>query len=246
MRGEDGKVQEDEMTGIILAGGEGSRMKIPKGLISFDDGMTIIERIIEILRSIFREVIVVTNTPGIYSKFEARPVRNFASPSNKGGISNGVRIVKDLVKGKGPLGGIYSGLMASTSWYNFVCGCDMPFIKPSLIRYLKALPVDYDGALRSRLELKSQRDFNYDVLLPEIDGLAEPLFAIYSKGCIPIMVRNIELGRLKIQDIFPELDVKRVGKREIDHFDPEHLSFFNVNTRHDLARAIVLSAGKFP
>ena len=209
MRGEDGKVQEDKMTGVILAGGEGSRMKIPKGLISFDDGMTIIERIIEILRSVFREVIVVTNTPGIYSKFEAK-------------------VIEDIVKGKGPLGGIYSGLMVSSSWYNFVCGCDMPFIKPSLIRYLKALPMDCD------------------VLLPELDGLAEPLFAIYSKGCIPIMARNIELGRLKIQDVFPELNVKRVGKREIDHFDPEHLSFFNVNTSHDLAKAIVLSADKFP
>lgn len=189
------------MTGIILAGGTGSRMKMPKGLIAFDENSTIMERTVEILRSIFREVIIVTNMPDIYSKFDAK-------------------IIKDLVKGKGPLGGIYSGLLASASWYNFVCGCDMPFVKPALIKYLAALPKDYD------------------ILLPELDSLLEPLFAIYSKRCIPIMARNVKLNRLKIQDIFSELVVKRVGEREIDRFDPEHISFFNVNTRHDLIRAI--------
>jgi len=42
---------------------------------------------------------------------------------------------------------------------------------------------------------------------------------------------------LRIIELFPMVKVRYVEEAEIDSFDPEHLSFFNINTQADLERA---------
>ncbi|MDI6815476.1 MAG: NTP transferase domain-containing protein [Dehalococcoidales bacterium] len=44
-----------------------------------------------------------------------------------------LRIVADTYPGKGPLGGIYTGLATSDSFYNLVVACDMPFLNQALL-----------------------------------------------------------------------------------------------------------------
>jgi molybdopterin-guanine dinucleotide biosynthesis protein A len=97
--------------------------------------------------------------------------------------------------------------------------CDMPFIKPALIRLL----------LRERK--------TYDVVIPEIDGEVEPLFAVYSKNCIPVMFECLQKRSLKIREVIGKLHVRKIGASKIDRLDPQHLSFFNINTEEDLRRA---------
>jgi len=187
-------------SGIILAGGKGSRIKRNKALITLPDGKALIERSIGVLKKIFPEILIVANQTEVYRAF-------------------GVRVVEDLVKGKGPLGGIHTGLTYSTSHLNFVMGCDMPFPQPALIRLL--------------LEECS----GYDVVIPEAAGEVEPLFAVYSKSCLPVITDNLHKGELKVRNVLARLRVRRIGEDEIDRADPERLSFFNVNTDGDLARA---------
>ncbi len=95
----------------------------------------------------------------------------------------------------------------------------MPFIKPALIRLLL------------------QKSGTFDVAIPEVNGEIEPLFALYSKDCIPVMFEHLQRQNLKIRQVVDKLRVKKVGAAEIDRFDPEHLSFFNINTHEDLKRA---------
>src|SRR5450830_2151852 len=73
-------------------------------------------------------------------------------------------IVGDLVVDAGPLGGIYSGLRASDAALNMVVGADMPFVSSSLAQAMGKRAYAQD----------------LDILVPNIDGLLEPLFAIYS------------------------------------------------------------------
>jgi len=135
-------------------------------------------------------------------------------------------VVEDLIKECGPLGGIFTGLCYSVSKYNFVVACDMPFIQPDLIRLL----------------LEKSR--THDVVIPEVDGEMEPLFALYSKGCIPIMWEHLQKQNYKIREVLSKLQVKKIGEEEIDRVDPEHLSFFNINTEEDLRRAESLKLKK--
>lgn len=128
------------------------------------------------------------------------------------------RLVGDIYPGKGALGGIYSGLRAATNAHSLVVACDMPFLNLNLLRYMILLA------------------HGHDVVIPRIGGLPEPLHAIYSKSCLEPIDRLLARGGLKIIDFFPEVQVRYVEEDEVDIFDPQHLSFFNVNAPNDLEK----------
>ena len=54
-----------DITGVILAGGKSSRMGVNKSFLKLGN-QTIIERIVDLMKSIFSEVIIITNTPDEY------------------------------------------------------------------------------------------------------------------------------------------------------------------------------------
>jgi molybdenum cofactor guanylyltransferase len=129
----------------------------------------------------------------------------------------GLKIVQDIHPDRGSLGGIYSGLVASRSFHNLVVACDMPFLNLELLRYM----IDIAGA--------------NDMIVPRVSpDIFEPLHAIYSLNCIPPLEKLIRENKFKILELFPLVKVRYVEIAEIDRFDPQHLSFFNVNTEADL------------
>lgn len=187
-------------TAMILAGGKSSRIGINKGLIKLDGRLTIIDRIIGNLENRFDEILIVTNDRSMYERFQAI-------------------VVEDLVENKGPLGGILSGLSASSNDLNFVVGCDMPFINSGLVDYLVGKPR------------------GYDVVIPEINGKLESLFARYSRRILPVISSQLQKGELQVLSILKSLQVLRITSNEIEKFDPNHLSFFNINAPQDLKKA---------
>ncbi len=130
-----------------------------------------------------------------------------------------VRTVFDLYPGKRALGGVYTGLVHSTSFHNLVVACDMPFLNTELLRYM--------------IELSS----GFDAVVPRLGGKVEPLHAVYSKNCLTPIEELMEQGDLRVYRLLDLVKVRYVEQREIDRFDPEHLSFFNINTKADLEKA---------
>ena len=116
---------ESKINAIILAGGKNSRMQGEDKAFLEVGGKPIIERLIDKLRILVNEIIIVTNSPEKYLNFEAK-------------------LVKDESPDKGPLMGIYSGLRASAAKHNFVLACDMPFVSEALIRYMIEDSDDFD------------------------------------------------------------------------------------------------------
>ncbi len=129
------------------------------------------------------------------------------------------RLVGDIYPGKGALGGFYSGLRVACHDHGLVVACDMPFLDLRLLRYMILLSP------------------GQDVVIPRIGGMTEPLHAIYSKECLQPIERLLSAGDLKILDFFPEVRVHYVEEQEIKLFDPQCLSFFNINTPADLEQA---------
>ncbi len=127
-----------------------------------------------------------------------------------------LRIVTDIYPGRGSIGGIYTGLVVSDSPHNLVVACDMPFLNQALLRYM--------------MELSP----GFDLVIPRLGNLVEPLHAVYSKSCQAPLEYLLKQGNLKIIDLFPLISVRYVEAEEIDRFDPRHLSFFNINTEADL------------
>ncbi len=129
-------------------------------------------------------------------------------------------MVIDVLPGKGPLGGIYTGLLASKSPYSLVVGCDMPFLNISLLRYMISLIQDFDA------------------IVPQLEtGKIEPLHAIYSRRCTSIIQTQLEHEQLKISQTLDLLHVKYIPREECKKFDSHLLSFFNINSPSDLRRA---------
>lgn len=104
------------ITGVILAGGESRRMGCDKSLLPID-GARFIDHIYRRLEALFEEVIIVTNSPGLYQDIPCRKV-------------------PDIYYAKGSLAGIHSGLCHAANERVFVVACDMPLLSGELIRYI--------------------------------------------------------------------------------------------------------------
>lgn len=135
-------------------------------------------------------------------------------------------LVQDRIAGAGPLGGIYSGLTASDSWLNFIIAADMPFASPQLAGAMEAY------ALANKL----------DIVYPNIDGLLEPLFAVYSQRVVSIARALLDTGRRSVRELFAStrLSVGVVDRRFVMRYDKKLMSFFNVNTPDDLIMATLM------
>jgi len=65
----------------------------------------------------------------------------------------------------------------------------------------------------------------------------EPLHAVYAGNCLAHIEKLLKRGVLGVRALFDLVKVRYVEASEIDRFDPQHLSFFNVNTEADLEKA---------
>ena len=185
-------------TGIILAGGKNLRMGQNKAFLEVQ-GERIIDRTRKIFGELFAEVLLVTNSPGDY-------------------LDLNLRIITDLYREKGSLGGVFTGLFHSSFSHAFVAACDMPFLNRDLMSHLVSLSP------------------GYDIVIPRTaDGL-QPLHAVYSRRCLPFMEDLLRQGNLKIIDFFHRVKKREVPTEEILPFDPQMTSFLNLNTPEDVKR----------
>jgi molybdopterin-guanine dinucleotide biosynthesis protein A len=194
------------ITGIILAGGKSTRIGANKPQLKIGKSH-LIDRVLDTLSQFTSSILIVTAEDQIGLAKSATP---------------GARMVKDIYPGKGPLGGVYTGLMHAETSYSLVVGCDMPFLNSGLLKYLIAGASGYAAAV------------------PKIGWMIQPLHAIYSKSCVPSIEALIREEQLQIIKLFNLVNTRYVTEKEIDQFDPGHLSFLNINTEGDLLKAEVL------
>ena len=171
-------------------------------------GKTLIEHVIERLKPVTSHFLIVTSQ------------QQTDSP-----VACEAEVVVDLYPGKGPLAGIYTGLVASRSQCNVAVACDMPFLNTGLIRYMIELSQDFD------------------VVIPRLEeGMVESLHAVYSKSCLDNMKTQLEHDSLKISHLLDTVRVRYIERAECQKFDPQLLTFFNINSQSDLDRAMALAA----
>ena len=194
---------------IILAGGKSLRLGHDK-ITEKVGNKTLLEKVISRIDSLCKDIVIVTAEE-----------RSFA----ESGDNPKIKTVSDIFPGRGSLGGIYTGLVKSESFYNLVIAADMPFLNRDLVAYMTEVA---EG---------------FDFVIPRIGSYFEPLHSIYSKNCVPPIETMIKNNRRIIIELFDFVKVRYVEAEEIDRFDPEHLSFFNINTLEDLELARKIADG---
>jgi len=137
---------------------------------------------------------------------------------NRAGLEKYGQIFPDLVPGLGPVSGIYTALKTLNRPV-FVCGCDMPFLSSELIRF----------------QLKVLEDF--DAVVPRPGKFYEPLHALYAPACLPAIERLVKSGGKRPVEFFARIRIREIADQELNRLAPDRLSFFNINTREELAQA---------
>ncbi len=187
---------------VIQAGGQSARMGEDKALKLFL-GRPLIQRVIDRLAHLANEVIVTTNHPEDYTFL-------------------GLRLVPDLVAGRGALGGLYTALASAASPIVAVVACDMPFASASLLEAATRLLVQEEA----------------DVVIPKTDEGYEPFHAVYRRAaCVPAIQSAIQADRWKVIAWFPSVKVRELTLGEVTRLDPSGLAFWNVNTPEEFAEA---------
>jgi molybdopterin-guanine dinucleotide biosynthesis protein A len=185
-------------SGIILAGGLGTRIGCDKALLPWGDSI-ILNDIVSQMKGVCDDVILVRNTP---LDFEIE----------------GIRVVSDTYRHMGPLAGIHAGLSMACHEYAFVTACDMPHLPRAAIQHL------FDEAA------------GWDVVMPATGRDYEPLFACYSRKCLPVIEGLLQRGVRKIIEILPLVRYRTISREYFLQIDER--IFSNINTREQYQSAL--------
>jgi len=196
------------VSGFVLCGGASRRMGRPKALLAIR-GTTMIERQVRLLGTVARKVFVV-GWPADLSK------------SKLTNIIRDLTFLPDKLEGRGPLGGIYTGLLQSRSEYNLFLGCDMPFVDGGFLEFL----------CRRALESRA------DVTVPKSRARRlEPLCAVYRKRAAGAVRHSLANGENKVNRFFPRVRCEVVPWREIALAGFPPTIFDNINTPEEYEAA---------
>jgi len=144
----------NDITGIILCGGKSIRMGRNKAFLRLGDKF-VIEVISNLMKQLFDRVMLITNDINNYE---------FLNLETYG----------DMYIGKGPLGGIHSGLTHSNTEKNFIISCDIPLITKDAIRFI----ADYPSEKK--------------IIVPYDEGFIQQMCGVYSKCCLGVIEEIIE------------------------------------------------------
>ncbi|CCO08968.1 molybdenum cofactor guanylyltransferase [Desulforamulus hydrothermalis] len=126
----------------------------------------------------------------------------------------GLPVYSDIFLNQGPLAGIHSGLTHISSAGAFFTACDMPFIDPRLAWQLTQLLHSYQG------------------VVPRLGAFLQPLYAAYSKECLPAVEKSLQNGQPKITSFYQWVNINYFDFAQHPEYNWDRI-FFNVNTPSD-------------
>ena len=206
------------VTGVILAGGTSRRMGQNKALIQLGEN-SLIGHVICRMRLVTDELLLITNTPDEYAHL-------------------GLPMHSDIVPDAGALGGVYTGLMSASHDAVLCVACDSPFLVPKLLTYLVSVLDDYDAVMPWTDSIN--KDIRVTNPSHGTDQMTvQTLCAAYSKQCLPIIELMLRESELRVHALQERASIKCIAPEVWQAFDPDGISFFNINTPKDLAQAHV-------
>ncbi len=129
-----------------------------------------------------------------------------------------LKTISDYYVDVGPIAGIHSALTHASNPSVFVFSSDMPFLNSLLIRTM----------------LTKYLNSTADIMVPLNNHFIEPLHAIYSKSCLPVIEQSIHQKRYAIRAFFDHLNVFYWDLPETFKSDEV---FFNINYPEDILKA---------
>lgn len=146
------------------------------------------------------------------------PVYVVASALQRG-CGPDVPVVADRWPGLGPLAGIEAGLRACPTPCAAVVACDLPFVQPALLTGLADLLEGVDAAV-------------------PVTDRPHPLCAVYRRDAAQVAEAILRAGGGSVRQLLARIRVRYVPEEVLRGWDPDLLSFVNVNTPADYLAAL--------
>ncbi|OGU18025.1 MAG: hypothetical protein A2X61_09395 [Ignavibacteria bacterium GWB2_35_12] len=202
----------NDITGIILSGGKSTRMGQDKSFLKFGN-QTVIEHISQLMKSIFQDVIIITNEQYKYEFL-------------------GLKCYEDIIKSIGPLGGIHSGLTNTVNELNFIISCDIPFITKDVIDFIICQKEDRDIVVTSADGFIQQLCGLYrKKLIPEINKMITNSIEV-EKGN-----NNQHKRKCNVLSLIESVNAKIIDiEKEFSDYKPG--TFFNMNNPDDYEKVL--------
>ena len=193
----------DDVTVFVLAGGKSTRMGKDKAFLEFK-GRILLARALELAAGAGQEVRIVGDP------------RKFAAFG---------RVIEDIYRERGPLGGIHAALKSSSTELNLMLAVDLPFMQLNFLKYL----ISVAGETRALVTVPRPTD-----------GL-QPLCAVYRREFAKIAEQSLGRGKNKIDALFAEVDTKILGPEELSEAGFSRQMFRNLNTPEEFDEAAMLT-----
>lgn len=128
-------------------------------------------------------------------------------------------VLADRWPGRGPLAALATAFLDSPAEGLLLLAVDMPLVRPELLAAL------------------ARAHGREKVLAPLGPRWPEPLLAYYGRDCLPAILRLLEQGEWRPRMLLKAVGATLMPREEVVRYDPEGLSFLNVNFPEDLAQA---------
>ena len=200
---------------VVLCGGKSSRLGIDKTRLDFK-GRSFLEQVVAQVAQACSRVVVVGDTDLSFHN-----------------LPEDVWLARDQEANKGPLEGIRVGLerlaggqadgQAGTDGceFAFVTSCDVPLLKPELIRFL------FEQSKRHAAVVPVQGD--------RVFGMT----AIYRTDCFVEIGKRVQADQLRVSDLATALDARLLKADSLREIDPDLDSLTNVNSVDDYRQLLV-------
>lgn len=196
-----------DVTGIVLAGGRGSRFEGDK-LVALVDGRTMIARAVEAVGSVTGRVVVVAS-PGAGDRLAV----------SAGWRVRDVVVVEDRAPFEGPLAGLAAGLRTIAAPLALVAAADAPWMVPEVLALL------VEGLLTT--------DAPATVL--ERGGREERFpFAVRTELAAATADALVAAGERRLRALSGRLHPVRIPEWRWGPLDPDGATFRDVDRRDDL------------
>jgi molybdopterin-guanine dinucleotide biosynthesis protein A len=183
----------NSVTVVILAGGKSSRFGSNKALACWNEKGSILDNIIDKVLPLCPDTALSVKIPEDY------PEITLAKFS-------------DIMKEKGPIGGLYSALFHSGTQWVMLLACDMPLVEPKILKYM--------------LGIRTWAP----VIVPYVRGRFEPLHALYHRSLFPLVENLLEKDRLKMRELLDLVPKYLVREKEIIRTAGSLKCLANINT----------------
>jgi molybdopterin-guanine dinucleotide biosynthesis protein A len=172
----------DQVTGLILAGGRGSRMGgVDKGLERFQGEPMAVRAMVRLMPQVSDVVINANRNIGVYDSF-------------------GVTVLMDAIEGyQGPLAGMLAGLSYSETPYLQAIPCDVPNFPTDLVSRLLKAALEANAALAMPVTVE-----------PDGRRQTHPVFLLMRADVHDSLLQYITKGGRKIDQWTKTLDALEV------------------------------------